>query len=175
MFAQPGRRRSNPPASIRAIALDVDGVLTDGGFYWGPDGAEWKRFCFADVMGISLARRAGLIVALVSGEDSPLVTRFAHKLGLTDVERHCKDKARAVRGIAARHHIEPADMCFMGDDINDLEAMNICGFAAAPADARPVVREQADLVTAQPGGNGAVRELMDLLLQPTLTSGRVPG
>ncbi len=63
--------------TIRAIALDVDGVLTDGGLWWGPDGEEWKRFCFADIMGVSLARRAGLILALISGEDSPLVDRYA--------------------------------------------------------------------------------------------------
>ena len=67
-------------AGIKAIALDVDGVLTDGGVeWWGPDGAEWKRFCFADIMGVSLARKAGLIVTLISGEDSPLVDRFAAK------------------------------------------------------------------------------------------------
>src|ERR1019366_1156507 len=69
----------------RAIALDVDGVLTDGGFWWGPNGEEWKRFCFADVMGVSLARKSGLIVALISGEDSPLVDRFATKMGILDM------------------------------------------------------------------------------------------
>ncbi|MFZ1615109.1 MAG: phenylphosphate carboxylase subunit delta, partial [Holophaga sp.] len=58
--------------SIKALALDVDGVLTDDGFWWGPDGEEWKRFCFADVMGISLASRKGLRIALISGENSPL-------------------------------------------------------------------------------------------------------
>jgi 3-deoxy-D-manno-octulosonate 8-phosphate phosphatase (KDO 8-P phosphatase) len=149
---------------VKAIALDVDGVLTDGGFYWGPNGEEWKRFCFADVMGISLARKAGFVVALVSGEASSLVDRFADKLGITDVEKGCRDKAQAIRHIASRHGMVPPDLCFMGDDVNDLSAMELCGFSAAPADARPVVLERVDLVTKSGGGNGAVRELIDLLL-----------
>ncbi len=66
--------------TLKAIALDVDGVLTDGGVWWGPDGAEWKRFSFTDIMGVSLARKAGLIVTLISGEDSLLVDRFAGKM-----------------------------------------------------------------------------------------------
>ena len=83
--------------AVRAVALDVDGVLTDGGVWWGPNGEEWKRFSFRDIMGVSLARKAGLLVALISGEDSPLVDRFANKLGITDVAKGCKDKAEAVR------------------------------------------------------------------------------
>ena len=75
--------------SIKAIALDFDGVLTDGGFWWGPDGAEWKRLSFADVMGVSLARKAGLLVTVISGEDSPLVDRFAAKMNLADIAKGC--------------------------------------------------------------------------------------
>jgi 3-deoxy-D-manno-octulosonate 8-phosphate phosphatase (KDO 8-P phosphatase) len=160
---------------IEALALDVDGVLTDGGFYLGPNGEEWKRFCFADVMGISLARKAGLIVALISGEDSPLVSCFANKLGISDVERGCKDKAQAVRTVASRYGIVPSQMCFMGDDVNDLSAMELCGFTAAPADARQVVRDQVDFVTETCGGNGAVREIVDLLLRSAHQSTRVSG
>ena len=83
--------------AIKAIALDVDGVLTDGGVWWGPDGAEWKRFSFADIMGVSLARKAGMMVTLISGEDSPLVDRFAAKMLLTDISKGCKDKAAALQ------------------------------------------------------------------------------
>ena len=151
-------------AALRAIALDVDGVLTDGGVWWGPDGAEWKRFCFADIMGVSLARKAGLIVTLISGEDSPLVDRFAAKLGLTDITKGCKDKAAALRAFAARHALRFDEICFMGDDVNDLAAMDLAGFSAAPANARPAALHQADLVTHANGGNGAVRELIDLIL-----------
>jgi 3-deoxy-D-manno-octulosonate 8-phosphate phosphatase (KDO 8-P phosphatase) len=150
--------------SIRAIALDVDGVLTDGGVWWGPDGAEWKRFCFADIMGVSLARKAGLIVTLISGEDSPLVDRFAAKMELTDITKGCKDKAAALRAFAGRHALRLEEICFMGDDVNDLAAMDLAGFSAAPADARPDAVNKARLVTHAAGGNGAVRELIDLIL-----------
>ena len=85
--------------AVKAIALDVDGVLTDGGVWWGPDGGEWKRFSFADIMGVSLARKAGLLVTLISGEDSPLVDRFAAKMNLGDITKGCKDKASALRAI----------------------------------------------------------------------------
>jgi len=150
---------------IRAIALDVDGVLTDGGFWWGPNGEEWKRFCFADVMGVSMAKRAGLMVALISGEDSPLVDRFAVKMGIADVEKNCKDKARALRSFAERHALTMDEICFMGDDVNDIEAMKIVGVPAAPADANPVVLRQATFVARTGGGHGAVRELVDAVLQ----------
>jgi len=150
--------------AIKAIALDVDGVLTDGGIYWGPGGEEWKRFCFADIMGVSIARKAGFRIALISGEDSPLIDRYAQKMGIDDVEKGCKDKAQALRAIAERRGLNASDFCFMGDDINDLGAMAIAGLAAAPRDARPAVAQRAAFVTQCAGGNGAVRELIDALL-----------
>lgn len=151
--------------ALKAIALDVDGVLTDGGVWWGADGGEWKRFSFADIMGVSLARKGGLVVTLISGEDSPLVDRFAAKLGLGDITKGCKDKASALRAFAERHGLGLDEICFMGDDVNDLAAMELAGLAAAPGDARPVVREKAGVVTRAFGGNGAVRELVELVLR----------
>jgi len=150
--------------SIRAIALDVDGVLTDGGVWWGPGGEEWKRFCFADIMAVSLARRAGMHLALISGEDSPLVDRYAEKMHIRHVVKGCRDKADALRNFAAQAHIELAQICYMGDDVNDLPAMRISGFSAAPASAARDVLLQADFVAKHPGGNGAVRELVEALL-----------
>jgi 3-deoxy-D-manno-octulosonate 8-phosphate phosphatase (KDO 8-P phosphatase) len=149
---------------IKAIVLDVDGVLTDGGFWWGPNGEEWKRFSFADVMGVSLATKAGLIVALISGEDSPLTDRYARKMGIIDVEKNCKDKARAVRAFSERRGVSLSEICFMGDDVNDSGAMEIAGFSAAPADANPLALQKARLVTSRTAGNGAVRELVDTIL-----------
>ena len=87
----------SPTGPVLGIALDVDGVLTDGGFWWGPNGEEFKRFHFLDVMGIARARRSGTVFALISGEDSPLVTRFARKVGIEHVFAGSKDKATAVR------------------------------------------------------------------------------
>jgi 3-deoxy-D-manno-octulosonate 8-phosphate phosphatase (KDO 8-P phosphatase) len=150
---------------LKAIVLDVDGVLTDGGVWWGPNGEEWKRFCFADIMGVSLAMKSGLIVALISGEDSPLVDRFALKMGITDIEKNCKDKARALRSFADRRGLALGDVTFMGDDVNDLEAMDIAGLAAAPANAVPPALERAKFISTKQGGHGAVRELVDTVLR----------
>ena len=149
---------------IRGLALDVDGVLTDGTVWWGPSGEEFKRFSFADIMGVSRACKAGLIVALISGEDSPLVDRYAQKFDIKDCFKGCKDKAAALREFARRRELPLEEICFMGDDINDLGAMAIAGFSAAPANAHAAAREQAKLVTTREAGLGAVRELVDLIL-----------
>jgi 3-deoxy-D-manno-octulosonate 8-phosphate phosphatase (KDO 8-P phosphatase) len=150
--------------TIRAVAIDVDGVLTDGGLWWGPGGEEWKRFCFADIMGVSLARRAGLILALISGENSPLVDRYAEKMLIRHVVKGRRDKAAALREFAAAAGVKLIEICFMGDDINDLPAMAIAGLSAAPANAVGAVLKRANFVAKASGGNGAVRELMDALL-----------
>jgi 3-deoxy-D-manno-octulosonate 8-phosphate phosphatase (KDO 8-P phosphatase) len=152
-------------AKIKAIAMDVDGVLTDGGVWWGPNGEEWKRFHFADIMGLSLARKSGMVIALISGENSPLVDRFASKLGIVDVHKDCKDKASALRTFSERHGLSLQEICFIGDDVNDLSALSIVGLSACPADARPSIRAHCQVVTKLAGGNGAVREVVDMLLR----------
>lgn len=151
-------------AIIKAVALNVNGVLTDGTFWWGPNGEEFKRFSFLDVMGVSLGRRGGLHFALISGEPSPYVDRFAEKMGITNVWKGCKDKAAALREFAERRRFDLAEICFMGDDVNDLSAMALAGMSAAPSTAHASVLRQVTLVTEHPGGGGAVRELVDLLL-----------
>lgn len=142
----------------------MDGVLTDGAFWWGPNGEEWKRFTFADIMGISLARKAGLIIALISGEDTPLIDRYAAKMGITDVWKGQQHKAPALHEFAARRGLDFSTICFMGDDLNDLEALRLAGLSAAPSDARSAVLEMASFVSTHSGGNGAVRDLIDHIL-----------
>ena len=159
-------------SGIRAVAIDVDGVLTDGTFWWGPDGQEWKRFSFRDVMGVSRALRSGLIIAMISGEDSPLVDRFAMKMGIEDVFKGCKDKARALRDFARRRGLDLSEIAFMGDDVNDLEAMHLAGLAAAPANAEESVRAHAQFVSQRDGGHGAVRELLEHLIERSRSKGQ---
>ncbi len=154
---------------VDAVVLDVDGVLTDGGFWWGPNGEEWKRFCFADVMGISLGRQAGLVFGLISGEASPLVDRFAEKLRIAAVYKGIKDKGAALQDFSERTGIPLARICFVGDDVNDLSAFARAGFSAAPANAQPAVLAAARIRLTRRGGDGAVRELLDLLLNATET------
>jgi len=160
-------------AKIKAIAMDVDGVLTDGGVWWGPNGEEWKRFHFADIMGLSLARKSGMVIALMSGENSPLVDRLASKLGIGDVHKDCKDKASALLAFSERHGLRLQEICFIGDDVNDLPALNIVGLSACPADARPSIQEKCQVVTKLAAGNGAVREVVDMLLESSQNGGKV--
>jgi 3-deoxy-D-manno-octulosonate 8-phosphate phosphatase (KDO 8-P phosphatase) len=157
---------------IKAVALDVDGVLTDGSFVWGTDGEEFKRFSFRDVMGISLAMKAGILFALVSGEATPQVERYAAKMGIADVHTGCKDKASALRTFADSHGLALQDVCFIGDDVNDLPAIALAGLGAAPADAHQSVLREADYVATASGGNGAVREILDYIMNDHSASRR---
>jgi 3-deoxy-D-manno-octulosonate 8-phosphate phosphatase (KDO 8-P phosphatase) len=150
--------------NIKAVALDVDGVLTDGTFIWGINGQEYKEFSFTDVMGISLASKAGIIFTLISGEDNVLVDRFAEKMKIVDVYKGTKDKAAALISFAKKNKLELSQVCFMGDDVNDLDALELAGLSAAPANAHESVKRIAKLITTKSGGNGAVRELLDMIL-----------
>jgi 3-deoxy-D-manno-octulosonate 8-phosphate phosphatase (KDO 8-P phosphatase) len=148
---------------IKAVALDVDGVLTDGAFLWDTNGGEIKRFSFRDVMGIARATRSGIKFALISGEKNSIIDRYAAKLEIAHVWQGCKDKAAALREFAELQSLGLEKICFMGDDINDLSAMELAGFTAAPADAHESVLEVVKLVTKRLAGNGAVREMLDFL------------
>ena len=144
--------------------MDVDGVLTDGTVLLDEAGRESKRIAFADIMGVSLGRRAGLVFALISGEGGPLLDAIAAKLGITDTYPGCKDKAGALREFAVRHQLGVDEVCFIGDDVNDLEAFSLCGLSVAPANAHPSALARAAVVTTRSGGAGAVREVVDALL-----------
>jgi 3-deoxy-D-manno-octulosonate 8-phosphate phosphatase (KDO 8-P phosphatase) len=144
--------------------MDVDGVLTDGGFWWGANGDEFKRFSFLDVMGVSIGHKAGLLFGLITGENTPFAGRFATKMSITELHTGCKDKAAALRLIAERNSIPLSNICYIGDDINDLPAMELAGLSAAPANAHPEVLDFAKLCLKNCGGNGAVRELIDYIL-----------
>ncbi len=154
---------------LQGIAFDVDGVLTDGTLTWNAadPAAEFKTFSFADIMGISLARRLGLQLALISGEPSPLVDRYAEKLRIKHVTKGCRDKATALRDFSAATGTELEHICFFGDDVNDLFAMEIAGLCACPANAAKDVLTHVSargFVSTEPGGRGAVREFVDAIL-----------
>jgi 3-deoxy-D-manno-octulosonate 8-phosphate phosphatase (KDO 8-P phosphatase) len=149
---------------IKAVALDVDGVLTDGTFIWGPNGEEYKEFSFSDIMGISLGSKAGLIFALISGESGLLIDRLAEKMKIADVSKGCKDKAAALIAFAKKNKLELNQICFMGDDVNDIGALELAGLSAAPANAHDSVKQKVVLITKKSGGRGAVRELLDMIM-----------
>ncbi|HSU20147.1 MAG TPA: HAD hydrolase family protein [Acidobacteriaceae bacterium] len=167
----------NRLTTLTAIAFDVDGVLTDGRLLWtASTGEEIKSFHFSDIMGISLLRRLGLKLALVSGEASPLVDRFAAKMHIHHVIKGTRDKAAALRDFATRFNLDLNQTAYFGDDINDLFAMDIAGLTACPSNAvtevRDYVQSRNGFISSKPGGQGAVRELTDIMLTARNLRGR---
>jgi 3-deoxy-D-manno-octulosonate 8-phosphate phosphatase (KDO 8-P phosphatase) len=151
-------------ARIRLLILDVDGTQTDGFLYYGLCDGPLKRFHIRDGQGVANLHKAGIRVAFISGDVSEATTLRARKLGIQDVLQGVEDKAAAARGLLAKHHVAPEEAAYMGDEPNDIAAMDEVGFGAAPADAVHEVRERADWVVSAPGGRGAVRELCDAIL-----------
>jgi len=158
---------SVPPSVGRAISLlvlDVDGVLTDGGMYYDADGDALKKFNTRDGMGIAAWQREGGMVALMTGEHHPAVTRRAAKLGIAEVHLGVTDKLACLAALLSRHGLQQSAVAYIGDDINDLAAMQQVGWSACPCDAAPAVRAVASHVLERAGGAGCVREAIDLLL-----------
>ncbi len=150
---------------IRLFATDVDGVLTDGGMYYSESGDEWKKFNTRDGMGIKLLQKAGLITAIVTQERTRLVARRAEKLAIPELHQGVMDKLSVIRDMAERHGISLRQIAYIGDDVNDMEALKAVGFSAAPADSLPQVRKIVDYICRLKGGEGAVRELAEMILQ----------
>jgi 3-deoxy-D-manno-octulosonate 8-phosphate phosphatase (KDO 8-P phosphatase) len=151
--------------SIRALFFDVDGVLSDGRLYIDERGRELKVFDTKDGHGIKMALEAGLKVAWISGRTSGATVLRARELGVRAVKQGVKDKGAAARDYLSRWKLAPAEAAACGDDIPDLALFDACGFSACPADAVPGVRARADLVLKNPGGRGAVRELVEEVLR----------
>ena len=144
--------------------MDVDGVLTDAGMYYSESGDEWKKFNTRDGMGIKLLQKAGLITAIVTQERTRLVARRAEKLAIPELHQGVMDKLTVIRDMAMRYGISLRQVAYVGDDINDIEALKAVGFSAAPADGLPQVLEIVDYICRQKGGEGAVRELVEMIL-----------
>ena len=150
---------------IKLLALDVDGVLTDGGLYIGAEGEACKRFNVQDGLGISCAIRNNLIVAIITGRQSEIVCRRAAELGITEIYQGIKDKREMLEELAAKHSLQLTEVAYMGDDLNDLPALNIAGLACAPENAVQEVKDLADFIAAKKGGEGAVREVIETILK----------
>ena len=150
---------------IRLFATDVDGVLTDAGMYYSESGDEWKKFNTRDGMGIKLLQKAGLVTALITMEHTKLVTRRAEKLAIPEVHQGVRDKLTVLREVVARHGLTLGQVAYIGDDVNDVEALQAVGFSASPADGLPQVLAVVDYVCRKKGGEGAVREVADLILE----------
>jgi YrbI family 3-deoxy-D-manno-octulosonate 8-phosphate phosphatase len=150
---------------IRLFATDVDGVLTDGGMYYSESGDEWKKFNTRDGMGIKLLQKAGLVTAMVTQERTRMVARRAEKLAISELHQGVTDKLSVIRDMAMRYGLSLAHVAYIGDDINDVEVLKAVGLSAAPADALPQVRKVVDYVCRRKGGEGAVREVAEKILE----------
>jgi len=152
---------------IRCLLLDVDGVLTDGKLHFTSTGDEFKSFDVQDGHGIALALRTGLLVGFVSGRPSPATTRRAADLGVTIVLQAPTNKMELVETIKAEHQLRDAEICFVGDELVDLPVLRRVGFAVAVPNATAEVKAVAHYITRHPGGAGAVREVIEMILQAT--------
>lgn len=144
--------------------MDIDGVLTDGTVTWSSDGGESKTYSFEDIMGLSRARAAGIVLGLISGEGGPLVERLAKKIDAAFVASDCKDKAQALKAFCSSSGTPMERTAYIGDDVNDLGALALAGVSVAPASAQPVVKESVALVLERTGGQGAVRQFVEIVL-----------
>jgi len=150
---------------IRLLALDVDGTLTDGRLLFADDGTELKAFHVLDGQGLKLLERIGVAVALITARTSSLVERRAADLGIPHVTQGCHDKGLALQQLVTLLGIPLSQSAFMGDDLPDLSAMRRAGLSIAPANAHPWVAQRVHLQTASSGGQGAVREVCDWLIE----------
>jgi len=150
-------------ANIKLLVVDVDGTLTDAGMYWSADGDQLKKFHTRDAKGLELVRKVGVDVAIITSENSPIVTARARKLGI----QHCligiDQKQQCLETLARDLRVGLSEVAYIGDDINDLDCLKLSGFSACPADAVDAVTETVRYISKFNGGNGAVREICELI------------
>jgi len=149
---------------IKILLFDCDGVLTDGRIVLGSNGSELKFFSTKDGMGISLWRKAGFSCGCITGRASEALQKRAQELGFEELHQKVADKRAVLRDILARRGLQKEEVAFIGDDLNDLSLLNQVGIFFVPADGHSEAQWRADRVLTKNGGEGAVREAVDLLL-----------
>jgi len=151
--------------SIELILSDVDGVLTDGGIVFDNQGIETKRFHIRDGMGVKLWRKAGFQFGILTARTSHIVRVRAQELGVSLVRQGFEDKLPTARQIIEELNLTPEQTAYIGDDLPDLAVIQTVGLGVAVANAAHEVKQAADFVTSKPGGDGAVREIIELILK----------
>jgi 3-deoxy-D-manno-octulosonate 8-phosphate phosphatase (KDO 8-P phosphatase) len=152
-------------ARLALMGFDVDGVLTDGTLYFGPDGDEIKGFSSLDGHGLKMLQRAGIEVVIISGRSSQALAQRARNLDVRELHMSVADKRTLLGQLAAERGIDFSRTGYMGDDVVDLPVLRACGFSASVADGHPEVLSRVDYVAGKGGGCGAVREVCDLILR----------
>ncbi|HBX75167.1 MAG TPA: 3-deoxy-D-manno-octulosonate 8-phosphate phosphatase [Acidaminococcaceae bacterium] len=151
---------------IKLVALDMDGTLTDGSINISGEGELFKRFNAKDGLGITAARRHGLRISVITGRKGPIIERRTEELGIAeDAMSGISAKKQALLLLAEKYNLSLEEIAFMGDDLNDLPALLAAGLSAAPADAADDVRQRVEFISPHKGGQGAVRDLLELILK----------
>ena len=164
---------TNHQSSVKLFLTDVDGCLTDGGMYYTAEGDAMKRFCVYDGMGMVLLRQAGIPSGILTSEQSPIVKARAEKLhldflylGVGSKDRTgCLTKLEAAKRICDKLGITLAEVCYVGDDVNDIDLLSAVGYPCCPPNARPEVKALPGIrILKTPGGQGAIREIADAII-----------
>ena len=158
----------NKLRNIKMIVMDVDGVLTDAGMYYSNSGDELKKFNTRDGMGIGLIRKAGIIPVVITQENTTIVTNRAKKLNIHEIHQGVQNKLDVVERLLEKYNFTMEEVAFIGDDINDLLLLKAVGFSITVHDGMNIVKRQVDYITNSKGGEGAVREVCDLILESKL-------
>jgi len=150
--------------NIKVLIMDVDGTLTDGAMYYNENGEELKRFSTRDGMGITLLNNAGIQTGVITSEYSEIAYRRAEKLKINHIIIGSHDKKSEILNLSEKLNLSLDDVAYIGDDVNDIQAMQVVGVSACPNDAVHNVIEIADYTCSHNGGNGAVREFAEQIL-----------
>lgn len=151
---------------IKMVISDFDGVFTDGSIYFDEELHEQKRLNFKDIQGVSMLIKNNIRFAIVSGETSNILNYFKEKFDINEIHGGIRQKGPVVADIMQRHNLSPDEVLYIGDDINDIPAFELVENKIAPNNANPVIKNIKGIkVTAQTGGMGAFREMVDSLLK----------
>lgn len=153
---------------IKMFLTDCDGCLTDGGMYYTENGDELKKFNTKDGLGLSLLKEKGIIVGIITGEDTAIVKRRAEKLSLHELHMGIKDKLSIAKKLCEKYGISMDNVAYVGDDVNDIKLLQSVGFGCSVNNALPIVKKNAKYISPNNGGEGAVREIIDLILSKYL-------
>lgn len=150
----------NMDLEIKYFIIDVDGTMTDGSLYYDNNGNEWKKFNTRDGLGLLAAKQMGMNVIVLTGRKSQATARRMKELGIQYVFQDVKNKRKFLNDFMKEQHIEKEQLAYIGDDLNDYEAMKLAGFRACPADACDEIKSSASYISCKNGGDGAVRDIL---------------
>lgn len=151
--------------AIKYLVIDVDGTLTDAGIYYDDHGNELKKFCTKDAAGFFAAHQVGIKILVLTGRECVATTKRMKEMRVEYLVQNCKDKVQYLKTFMQENHIGKEEIGYLGDDLNDLPGMALCGFIGCPADACAEVKERADYISDTKGGYGAVRDIISCLLK----------